>query len=153
MSSALENNLCRLHQRRYGVSVASGTIGLALGLTLLGLSQKRVAVPSGVCLNVPLAVDIADAVPVYCDIDPGTLGLSAKTLQAVASPIHGVIAVHAYGMPCAINEIDSYCRSQGVPLIEDVAVAQGAVAGNRPAGSFGVLSVLSFGRGKIIDVG
>jgi dTDP-4-amino-4,6-dideoxygalactose transaminase len=109
--------------------------------------------PAGVCLNIPLSVHYAGATPVYCDIDPGTLGLSPATLSGAAGSFAAVLAVHAYGNVCDIEAIEDHCRLNGIPLIEDVAVAQGACAAGRPARSFGVASVLSFGRGKTIDVG
>lgn len=122
-------------------------------MAALGLHGKGVAIPAGVCLNVPLSVHYAGATPIYCDIDPETLGLSLATLSSAADPFAAVLAVHAYGNVCDIEAIEAYCRSAGITLIEDVAVAQGAQVAGRPAGSFGVASVVSFGRGKIIDVG
>lgn len=153
MPSSLEAALCKLHQRSHCVLVSSGTVGLTLTMAALGLHGKGIAIPAGVCLNVPLSVHYAGATPIYCDIDPETLGLSLATLSGAANPFAAVLAVHAYGNVCEIGAIENYCRSAGIPLIEDVAVAQGARADDRPAGSFGMASVLSFGRGKIIDVG
>lgn len=153
MSLSLEVALCKLHQRSHCVLVSSGTVGLTLTMAALGLHGKGVAIPAGVCLNVPLSVHYAGATPIYCDIDPETLGLSPATLSGEVGSFAAVLAVHAYGNVCDIEAIEDHCRSDGIPLIEDVAVAQGAWAAGRPAGSFGVASVLSFGRGKIIDVG
>lgn len=146
--------LCRMHQRGHCVWVPSATVGLTLTLAALGLEGCRVAIPSGVCLNVPLAVKYADARPVYCDIDEASFGLDAGLLSRVSRQIEAVLAVHAYGNPCDMDSLTELCRQANIPLIEDVAVAQGALTpGGRPAGSFGVASVASFGRGKIIDVG
>ena len=64
-----------------------------------------------------------------------------------------MIAVHGYGSTCDIQSIINICRDKHIPLIEDLAVAQGATVDLRPVGSFGDLSVVSFGSGKIIDVG
>lgn len=133
--------------------VSSGTVGLTLAMVALGLDGAGVAIPAGVCLNVPLSMHYAGATPVYCDIDPGTLGLSPATLSGATGSFAAVLAVHAYGNVCDIEAIADHCRSAGMPLIEDVAVAQGARADGRPAGSFGAASVVSFGRGKIIDAG
>ena len=153
MPSTLELALCRLHQRSYCVPVSSGTVGLTLTMKVLGVEGSGVAIPSGVCLSVPLSVHYADAVPVYCDIDQRTLGLSSTTLLNAPAPYTAVLAVHAYGNACDILTIEDHCHALGIPLIEDVAVAQGAFIDGRPAGSFGVASVVSFGHGKIIDVG
>jgi dTDP-4-amino-4,6-dideoxygalactose transaminase len=119
----------------------------------LGLQGKGVAVPAGVCLDVPLSVHYSGASPVYCDIDLQTLGLSLDTLKPHVDRCMAVLAVHAYGNMCDIQAIEDHCLIRGIPLIEDVALAQGARVGGRPAGSFGAASILSFGAGKVIDVG
>lgn len=152
MASELELALCRLHQRKYCVLVSTATVGLTLTMQALGLANKRVAIPSSVCLNVPLAVKYAEAIPVYCDIDLETLGLSRHILDATSVP-DAVMGVHAYGNPCDIESLCHYCEEHDIPLIEDVAVAQGATIGGRPVGSFGIASVVSFGHGKIINIG
>lgn len=153
MHTALEQALCRLHQRSYCVTVSSATTGLALTMKTMDLAGSGVAIPSGVCLNVPLSVHYAGAVPVYCDIDVKTLGLTPSTLAAAGFGFSAVVAIHAYGNTCDINTLEAYCRQKSLPLIEDVAAAQGAAVGDRPAGSFGAASILSFGAGKIIDIG
>jgi len=117
------------------------------------VAGRRVAVPNNVCLNVPLAVIYAGAIPVYCDIDPETLGLSVEALQKCLPPPAAAIAVHAYGSVCDIGNLEIHCQNAGIFLIEDVAAAQGASFRGRPAGSFGDCSILSFGNGKIIDAG
>ena len=153
MLTSLERTLCRLHQRSYCVTLSSGTLGLTLTMEALGLQGKGVAVPAGVCLDVPLSVHYSGASPVYCDIDLQTLGLSLGTLKPHAHRCMAVLAVHAYGNMCEIQAIEDHCLIRGIPLIEDVALAQGARVGERPAGSFGAASILSFGAGKVIDVG
>jgi dTDP-4-amino-4,6-dideoxygalactose transaminase len=149
----LARELCAAHQRSHCILVGSGTIGLTLALRSLGVEGKPVAIPNGVCLNVPLAVIFAGGVPRYCDIDPVTLGLSIDSLRRCNPAPVAVIAVHAYGSVCDIQDISEYCWSSGIFLIEDLAVAQGATDRGRPVGAFGDCSVLSFGDGKIVDAG
>lgn len=149
----LQNILQKLHHRSYAYMTGSGTAGLYCILKAAGLSNAKVAVPNNVCMNVPLAVKYSGNIPVYFDISPDNLGLSADTLKSYPSGLDAVVAVHAYGLVCSINEISDYCQRKNILLIEDVAVAQGAKVNGKPAGTFGDVSLLSFGRGKIIDVG
>lgn len=146
--------LCRAHQRSYCVWSPTGTAALWATLTALGLEKRSVAIPCGVCLNIPLAIKYTSAKPIYCDIDEKSLGLSADVLHATIEAPDAVLAVHAYGNVCDIQSIADFCQTKSIPLIEDVAVAQGALTrDNRPAGSFGTASIVSFGRGKIVDIG
>lgn len=152
-----DSNLSRAlrtgHQREHCALVGSATIGLALALQAVGVQGKFVAVPNSVCLNVPLAVIYAGGIPVYCDIDSETLGLSVKSLRRCMPRPVAAIAVHAYGGVCRIEEIADYCRGAGIFLIEDLAMAQGATSHGQLVGQFGDCAVLSFGSGKIIDAG
>jgi dTDP-4-amino-4,6-dideoxygalactose transaminase len=124
-----------------------------LTLRALGLKGKSVALPNSVCPNVPMAVLYSGNTPLFLDVDRRDWGLSRRALERCGRRVDAVLAVHAYGAVCRIEEIAAYCRARGVPLIEDLAVAQGATIGLRPAGSFGDASVVSFGAGKIVSYG
>lgn len=133
---------------------AGATAGIALALRALDVHRRSVALPAGVCANVPLAVLYADNFPAYLDCEPETLGLAPAALRAPRPDgLGAVVAVHCYGNPCSIEDIAAHCRAAGLPLIEDAAAALGAVAAGRPAGGWGDISVISFGAGKTIDVG
>ncbi len=152
VSRRLELLLCRIHRRKYCLLVGNATTGLYLALKAHGLTGKRIAIPNAVCPNVPLAIYLAGATPIYLDISRETFGLNLEELVRAPS-VEGVIAVHAYGVACAIADLEGYCAKKGVFVIEDVAVAQGVTVNAQPAGSFGSVSIVSFGAGKIIDAG
>lgn len=149
----IENKLSTLHDKEYVLLTGNATAGIYLTLSVLGLKDKKIAVPNNVCMNVPIAVNLSGNTPNYLDISKYTLGLSVESLQENINEIDAVIAVHSYGSPCAIEEIKKICNKNNVQLIEDFAVAQGAAVNNIPVGSFGDVSVTSFGAGKIIDSG
>jgi dTDP-4-amino-4,6-dideoxygalactose transaminase len=153
MSGKLEKLLCGIHQQSYCHPVGNATTGLCLALAALGLQGKRVAIPNSVCPNVPLAVLLSGNTPVYLDVTTRDLGIDIGELVGKGDQVDAVIAVHAYGSVCNIREIATYCKSRGIPLIEDLAVAQGASLDGQPVGSFSDIAVVSFGAGKIVDVG
>ena len=133
--------------------VGNATAGLYLAIISLGLRGKKVAIPNSVCPNVPLAILLSGNTPLYLDVSKKDLGIDINELKSKSNSVDAVIAVHAYGSVCNINEIASFCNSRRIPLIEDIAVAQGAKMEGRPVGSFSDIAVVSFGSGKIIDVG
>ncbi|MBI1388541.1 MAG: hypothetical protein GC154_08845 [bacterium] len=151
MQKSLQHQLCTRAERSHCVLLPSATVGLALALRAWGVENKPVAVPASVCLNVPIAVLLAGGRPVYCDVEPDTLGLSVDTLREGCEAPAAVIAVHAYGAPCEIGPIHQYCRGKAIPLIEDVAAAQGVQYHDKLGGSFGDVGIFSFGGGKIIN--
>lgn len=153
MTFDIEKKLSTLHEQDNVLLTGNATVGIYLALRALGLRNKKIALPNNVCINVPIAVNLSGNTPVFLDVSKKTLGLSVDSLKERMSGIDAVIAVHSYGSPCEIEEIKKTCAKGIVPLIEDFAVAQGANVNNKPVGSFGDVSITSFGAGKILDSG
>jgi dTDP-3-amino-3,4,6-trideoxy-alpha-D-glucose transaminase len=78
---------------------------------------------------------------VFCDIDPDTYCVTAKTVKPALTPrTKAVIAVHLFGNVAPVAEIERL----GVPVLEDAAQAAGSLgAGGRP-GSLGTIATFSF---------
>ena len=134
--------------------VGSGTAALIAILKILVKRDRgTVAIPVNVCPNVVTAIYAAGKMPIYLDIEEETCGMEPDELERLEQKPDAVIAVHSYGIPCKIEIIQKICNEHGIYLIEDAAVAQGAMVGERAVGSFGIISVLSFGPGKIVSVG
>src|SRR5438270_677855 len=64
----------------------------------------------------------------FADVDPETLCLDARRLEAALTPATaGVVVVHIGGMVTPdIEGITRLCRARGLWLVEDAAHAQGA---------------------------
>ena len=149
----LEASLCCLLGRKFCVYVSSATAGISLALQAAGIQRQKIGLPAGVCVNVPLAVMYSGNTPIYLDHEVDTLGLSPEDLLSSGERFAGVIAVHAYGNPCKMDRIATICRERNSFLIEDLASALGAAIDGCPVGSSGDAAVVSFGAGKVIDVG
>lgn len=61
-----------------------------------------------------------------------------------------VMLVHLYGTPAKLDEIKAICEKHRAILIEDAAEALGAIYKDKPVGSFGDYSAISFNGNKII---
>lgn len=146
----LEKELAALHQRQFCILVGNGLTAIYLALLSQGFSKKRIAIPNNVCMNVLLPIYFSNNFPVFVDIEKETLGLDLS--MATGIEFDCMIAVHAYGNVCNVEKIDNFCKNNQIFLIEDVAVAQGKKINGRPLGSFGKVSILSFGSGKIINI-
>lgn len=152
MEKSVTELLAERCQREYAGITGSATIAIVMGLKELGLTSDRIAIPNNVCFSIPQAVLYSGNIPVYIDVDEDDFGISPERLEELEN-IAAVIAVHSYGRCCKIEKISDFCERRGIPLVEDVSVALGAKYNGRSAGSFGDFSVLSFGAGKIIDIG
>jgi len=145
-----ELKLAKSNNRKYCMLVGNGTTAIYLSLLSQDYKNKRIAIPNNVCMNVVLPIYFSNNIPVFIDIEKETLGLDIKLLDN--KKIDAVIGVHAYGNVCDIEELELYCQTNNMFLIEDLAVSQGLNYKEQALGSFGDVSILSFGSGKVLDI-
>ena len=137
--------------RKYATLVGNGTTAIYLSFLSQGFINKRIGIPNNVCMNVLLPIYFSKNIPVFLDIETDTMGIDINKLRK--EKVDVVIAVHSYGNICNIIEINDYCKLNNIFLIEDAALSQGISYCNEPTGSFGDISILSFGSAKVIDIG
>ena len=134
----------------YSVALASGTAALQLGLTALGIGAgDEVIVPANTFFATVEAVLAVGATPVFTDVDPSTLLMSAANVEgAMTKRTAAVIVVHLYGQPANMDAIKKVARAAGIAIIEDAAQAHGATWRGKKAGSMSDLGCFSFYPGK-----
>jgi dTDP-4-amino-4,6-dideoxygalactose transaminase len=141
---AFERELAAHLGVRHVVGVANGTDALTIALQALGVGPgDEVVVPAFTFYASAEAIPPTGAAPVFCDVDPETMCVTAATVRAALTPrTRAVIAVDLFGNPAPIPEI----AALGVPVVEDAAQAAGAWLGDPPraAGSLGTLATFSF---------
>jgi dTDP-4-amino-4,6-dideoxygalactose transaminase len=134
----------------YAVGLANGTSALQLGLTALGIgAEDEVIVPANTFFATVEAVLTVGAKPVFIDVDPSTLLMSAANVEsAITMRTAAVIVVHLYGQPANMDAIEKVARAAGLAIIEDAAQAHGATWRGKRAGSMSDLGCFSFYPGK-----
>jgi dTDP-3-amino-3,4,6-trideoxy-alpha-D-glucose transaminase len=127
---------------RHAVGVANGTDALTLALKALGVGPgDEVVVPSFTFYASAEAIPPTGARPVFCDVDPETLCVTADTVRQALTPrTKAVIAVHLFGNVAPIAEI----AALGVPVVEDAAQAAGSRSAAGRPGALGTIATFSF---------
>jgi len=151
LRSSVSRALCDEYRARRALLVGSGT--MALHLALAGVratvANRPVALPAYSCYDVASAAEGADMRAVLYDIDERTLSADEASLRrALEHDPAAVVAAHLHGYPVQLDLISRLAREAGAVLIEDAAQSADATFDGVPLGSFGSVSVLSFGRGK-----
>jgi dTDP-4-amino-4,6-dideoxygalactose transaminase len=146
--------LCQLTGRNNAVLAGRATAGIMAALRVWGIENEWVLLPANICYIVLWGVLQTGNYPVLIDVDPETANISMKSLLScnITNPA-AIIVTHMYGLGAPIAAIMEWAQRTGTRVIEDATLALGANVDGRPAGSWGELSVLSFGSGKIIDIG
>ncbi len=143
---AFEQEFAEYNGSEYAIGVNSGTDALHLALRALdiGPGDEVITVPNTAIPTIN-AISLANANPVFVDIDPLSYNLDPKKLKESINPkTKAIMPVHLYGQPATLDEIISISEEHGIPIIEDCAQAHGATYKNRKVGTFGAMGCFSF---------
>ena len=129
--------------------VSSATTGLLIACRALHLTGEVITTPFTFAAT-PHVLAWTGIAPVFCDVDPDTLGLSPAAVEAAITPrTTGILAVHVYGVPSYLEELEAIARRHGLALLFDAAHAFGVEIDGRGIGTFGDASVFSFHATKL----
>jgi perosamine synthetase len=133
-------------------AVSSGTAGLHLALRGVGVGDGDEVITSPFSFVASANVAVYErARPVFADIDPVTLNLSAEAAAAaITDRTAALLPVHIFGYPAAIAAFERLGR----PSVEDACEALGAVhADGTPVGGRGHPAVFGFYANKQLTTG
>lgn len=135
---------------QHAVGVANGTDALVLALRALGIGPgDEVIVPANTFIATAEAVVLAGAIPVFVDVHPESLLLTATIVDAaVTERTAAVMVVHLYGHMPDMEALVATARRHRLALVEDAAQAHGSSYAGKRAGSFGDVACFSFYPGK-----
>ncbi|OCA69892.1 pyridoxal phosphate-dependent aminotransferase [Chryseobacterium contaminans] len=151
LENYLENN-------SFVTALSSGTAAIHLALRLLNIEEGDfVLCQSFTFVASANPVLYQKAIPVFVDSEPTTWNMCPNALEDAikyclkqGKKPKAIIPVSLYGMPFMVDEILEISRKYEIPIIEDSAEALGSKYKNKPCGSFGDLSIISFNGNKII---
>lgn len=123
--------------------VNSARTALYLGLKSLNLSPAEVLYPDFTCQVVPEAIIKAGLKPIGYKL--------GKIEEKITPRTKALIIQHLFGIPDDMAFIARLCKKHQLILIEDLAHSLGGTFRGKKLGSFGNMTVLSFGRDKIIS--
>ncbi|MGQ0568893.1 MAG: DegT/DnrJ/EryC1/StrS family aminotransferase [Armatimonadota bacterium] len=148
-----EVELAQWCDKRYGVTVNSGTSAMLLALDALGIRQgDEVIMAANAYVGVLAAVVKLGAVPVFVEAEAETANIVPDAIAAAITPqTRAIVPVHMYGFPCDMDPINEIARRHNLFVLEDAAHALGAEYKGRRAGGLGLVGFFSF-SGKMITV-
>lgn len=137
------------------LTLANGTVSLEAALRCEGIGPgDEVIVPPYTFMATASAVLQVGALPVFADIEPGTLNIDPSRIAAALTPkTRAVIPVHFGGHPADMEPILSLARQHNLVVIEDAAHAHGGEYKGQRLGSLGEWGSFSFQQSKIMTSG
>ncbi|MAX72034.1 MAG: pyridoxal phosphate-dependent aminotransferase [Flavobacteriaceae bacterium] len=147
-----------LNEDIHVAALASGTSALHLSLILLGVGKDDEVICQSKTFSASAnPIVYQGATPIFVDSEKETWNMCPEQLEiAIKERISkgkkpkAIIAVHLYGMPYKVDEINRIAKEYNIPIVEDSAESLGSHYKNQNCGTFGDLSILSFNGNKII---
>jgi dTDP-4-amino-4,6-dideoxygalactose transaminase len=155
---AFEKSLSNYCNLGHAAALSSGTAAIHLALVILGVLPEDEVIASTFTFSATInPIVYQGAIPILIDssadnwnMDPELLEKAIIDRLSSGKKPKAIIPVHLYGMPANMKEIMRIAEHYDIPVIEDAAEALGSRFMDKPVGSFGKMSALSFNGNKII---
>lgn len=133
------------------IAICNGTTALQIAARAAGLTGDVIVSPFTFVATAH-ALQWQGITPVFCDIDPLTHNLDPSRVEDTITPrTTGIVGVHLWGRPCAVEALTEIAESRGLALLFDAAHAFGCSHRGRMIGGFGTAEVLSFHATKVVN--
>jgi perosamine synthetase len=150
-----EQAICSYVGAKNGVAVSSGTAALHCAMYALGIdSDDEVIIPPITFASTANCVCFMGATPIFADVDPGTMLLDPKEVEARITPrTKAIIGVDYAGQPCDWESLRVLANKHGLALIADSCHAIGAEYKGQNVGTLADMTIFSFHPVKHITTG
>ena len=144
---------------RYGqkhcVACSSGTASVHIAIAALELPVGSEVITSAITdMGSLTGLLYQGLVPVFADVDPGTLNMDPESVRSRITPkTRAILAVHHAGLAADMDALLDIGREHGIPVIEDCAQAYLCEYKGRLAGTMGSIAAFSLNHFKHIECG
>jgi dTDP-4-amino-4,6-dideoxygalactose transaminase len=157
MVGRFERAFARAMGVRHGIATPGCTPALHAAALALGFEPGDEVVVSPVTdYGTLMGILKESLIPVFADSAPGTINVSAATIEpCLTERTRAILVVHKAGILCEMEPIVALVRRHGLVLIEDCCQALFARYRGRLAGTLGDIGAFSFDAEKTLgsDVG
>lgn len=151
MVTELERRIATYLGVKHCIAVCNGTVALEIAIRANEL-EGEVIVPAFTFVATPHSLLWQGITPVFCDADPVTHTIDPDEIERHITPrTTGIMGVHVWGQPCAIDRLTAIARRHKLRLLFDASHAFGCSFGGRMIGNFGSAEVFSFHATKFFN--
>lgn len=150
-----QEEFAKYHDAKYAIACANGSVAIEVSLKALGVGPgDEVIVPPYTFITTATSVLLANAVPVFVDIDPQTYNMDPGRIEeAITEKTRAIIPVHFAGQSCDMDKITDIAKRHNLFVIEDCAHAHGSEWRGKKVGSLGDVGIFSFQSSKTMTSG
>ena len=146
LRSQLEDAFATEVQKRYAVAVHSGTVALVIALRACGIGPGDEVITVGNSdISTTGAISLCGATPVLCDVLESDYTMDIATVAAqITERTRAILPVDLHGHPADVKALRALADRYELKIVEDAALASGAMDHGRPVGAFADVAMFSF---------
>ena len=139
---------------KHALGLNSATAALHLALMCVGVKNAEVITPAMTFVSTNHAILYNGGIPVFCDVEPDNLNMTADEILKLITPkTKAIIVVHYGGYACDMDPIMELATKHNLVVIEDCAHACGGKYKDKMLGSIGHFGSFSFQAVKNLATG
>ena len=139
---------------KYAIALNSATAALHLALMCIDVKDAEVISPAMTFVSTNHAILYNGGIPVFCDIEPENLNVTAENIsKLITNRTKAIIVVHYGGYSCEMDPIMELAKDHNLYVIEDCAHACGGRYKGKMLGSIGDFGSFSFQAVKNLSTG
>lgn len=142
----LAERIAKLASAKHAVVVNSATGALHLALEAMGIGPGDEVITSPYTFAATVnVIEHVRAKPVLVDVEPDTLCLDPRRVEAAITPRTKIVmSVDYAGHPCDYDALRALTVPRGIRILDDAAHALGAASHGRPVGSAALADITAF---------
>jgi dTDP-4-amino-4,6-dideoxygalactose transaminase len=130
--------------------VTNGTLALQITIRALNFSEGEIITTPFSYVATTSSILWEGHKPVFVDIKPETLCIDASKIEAaITKKTRAIMAVHVFGFPCEVEQIEAIAKKHNLKVIYDGAHAFGVIHKNKSLLSYGDITMCSFHATKL----
>lgn len=151
----LEANLAEMLGVEHVIACASGSAAVHVAIAAIDPRPGDEVITTSITdMGALTPILYQGAIPVFADVDPLTMNVTAETIAARITPrTRAIVVTHLFGNPCQMDEILALAEQRGIPVIEDSAQSYLGRSKGRITGTMGAIGCFSTQQGKHITSG
>lgn len=140
---------------RYAYAATSGTASLHTAVAVINPEPGDEIITTAITdMGGITPILYQNAIPVFADVDPVTLNITAKTIEPkITRRTKAIMVVHLFGKPAEMGPIMELSKKYNIPVIEDCCQAYFARYKGRNVGTIGHIGCFSLQQGKHMTSG
>jgi perosamine synthetase len=150
-----ERRFARLMGAEYCLATCNGTNAIFTSVRAMdiGAGDEVITTPYTFVASVH-PILLANALPVFADIDSDTWQIDPAKIEAKITPnTVAILPVHIIGGVCDMDRINAIAKKHKLKVIEDACESHGGEWKGRKVGTLGDLGCFSFQTGKSLTCG